>query len=674
MSKRRHRGPVLSVIIVNYNVRDFLHHALTSLQKGLRGIRHEIFVVDNKSDDGSVEMLRRSFPAVKVIHNAENVGFARGNNQALESARGKYILLINPDTVVQEDTISTMVRFFEENADVGLAGCKVLNPDGTFQLACRRSFPTPWVAFTKITGLARLFPRSRLFGKYNLTYLSPDESYDLDAVSGSFMMLRKQVYDKVGGLDESFFMYGEDLDWCYRIQRSGWKIYYVHSTKIIHFKGESTRRSDIDEIKMFYEAMHLFVRKHVRRSFFFSITLRTAITVVSWLAAVKEFLRPLAYAILDVALIVGGLMVAEILWLGRLFYYPAYAYPLVYTIPPLILVASLYSAGVYTHRRMSLSRTVLGVAAGYVVISALVAFFRDYAFSRMVILLSGVISLLTLPGWRLMFRLAGRSAVEGRKTLFGRKTLVVGTEKDAQVLLKKIRTGAGGRYSVVGIIDTTRRRIGKLLDGVPIVGSLENVGKVIHELRISDVIFSTEKLSYRDILSVISRTGSRAVNFHLVPDTLEVIIGKASVDPLEEVPLVQISYNIERQWNRFVKRSSDLIIGAVLLISIYPFVYWKSATRDTLRLRVIRGVPSVIAGRRSLVGPPEVTRPQPAPKNLSHDMLYLGKPGLTGLVQLQGDRPLTETDIEQYNLYYARNQSFLLDLEILLKTALTRRR
>jgi GT2 family glycosyltransferase len=172
--KRPQSAPLLSIIIVNYNVRDFLHHALVSLQKAMRGMKGEIIVVDNASDDGSVEMVRRRFPAVQLIASKSNLGFAKANNVGLKRARGKYILLINPDTLVQEDTLRVMLRFFEENHDVGLAGCKILNSDGTFQLACRRSFPRPWAAFTKMVGLSALFPNSRLFGRYNLTYLSPD--------------------------------------------------------------------------------------------------------------------------------------------------------------------------------------------------------------------------------------------------------------------------------------------------------------------------------------------------------------------------------------------------------------------------------------------------------------------------------------------------------------------
>ena len=671
-SKRAHTvPPQLSVIIVNYNVRDFLHHALVSLQKALKGIRSEIIVVDNASDDGSVEMLRKRFPSVQLLASTSNLGFARANNLALKRARGELVLLINPDTIVQEDTLAVMVKFFQENPDVGLAGCKVLNPDGSFQLACRRSVPTAWSAFAKIMGLGALFPHSRLFGRYNLTYLSPDETYEVDAVSGSFMMLRRAVVREVGGLDEDFFMYGEDLDWCYRVQKAGWKNYYVHSTQIIHYKGESTRRSGIDEIRMFYEAMRLFVRKHHGGSWAMNLVLGLGITVSSWMAKAKQLLSPFAVALVDVALIVCSLMVAEYLRIGELFHFPGYAYPAVYTIPSVLIVAGLYATGVYTYRRLSVSRTALVVFLSYVFVAALVAFFKDYAFSRLVIIISGALTMLLLPGWRLVMRMRGAGAAEGRKSLFGRRTLIVGTDKAARTLLGRLRQRVGDGYQVVGFIDHDRRRFGQALDSLPIVGTLDNVGKVIQELRISDVIFSTQRLSYSDILAVISRTSNRSVNYHLVPTTLEVMIGKASVDTLNELPLVQISYNIDRPVNRVIKRLFDIAVSGILLISIYPFVYLNRVVRGNKRPSVLLLLPSVIAGRRSLVGPPEPTAQERHPRSSSPDMqesFHLGKPGLTGLVQLQRGRILSEQEREQLILYYAKNQSILLDFEIIIKT------
>ncbi len=659
----------LSIIIVNYNVRDFLHHAIVSLRRALKGIRSEIVVVDNASDDGSVEMIRQHFPQIQLIVNKTNVGFARANNQALRRARGRYILLLNPDTIVQEDTLRVMLTFFDENRDVGLAGCKILNPDGTFQLACRRSFPTPWVAFTRLIGLSKLFPKSRMFGRYNLTHLNPDETYEIDAVSGSFMMFRRSVYERVGGLDEEFFMYGEDIDWCYRIQQAGWKIFYVHSTQIIHYKGESTRRSSIDEIRMFYDAMHLFVRKHLVRSLLLSSILSIGIHISSRVAILREQIRPITVGIVDILFIDMSLLLAERLWLGQFFSLPGYAYPVVYTVPAAIIVISMYAAGVYTTKRMSVSRTVTAVIVAYIVIAAIVFFFKSYAFSRAVLTISAAINVFVLPGWRLAVRLYGRTSSGGRPSLLGKRTLIVGADKAGRELLRRLRQRVGDGYEVVGFIGSTRRSVGDVVDGISVLGSLDNIGKMVHEHRINDVIFSTKNISYRDILSVISRTREQPVNFHLVPNTLEVIIGKASVNSLSELPLVQIQYNIEKLTNRIVKRLVDLGVGVLLLISVYPFVYLRGLLSGKPPPQFIKQVPNVVQGSMSFVGPPLESLANHI-NGSTNQVPYIGKPGLTGLIQVQRGRPLTPQEIEQYNLYYAKNQSLSLDVEILLKTLL----
>lgn len=655
----------VSIIIVNYNVRDFLRQALVSIQKTLKEIRSEIIVVDNASDDGSAEMVNRQFPRVKLILNASNLGFAKANNIALKQARGKFLLLINPDTIVQENTIRVMVEFLIDHPKVGLAGCKILNPDGSIELACRRSFPTPWIAFTKIFGLSKLFPKSKLFGKYNLTYLNIDETNPVEAISGSFMMLRKETLKQVGGLDESFFMYGEDLDWCYRIHQAGWQIYYVHSTQIIHYKGESTRRSSIDEIHTFYEAMQLFVDKHVRSSSLFSIVLRMSIAFVSFIAFLNSIFRPLKVAIFDFLSVTISLLVAEGIWTGRVLHYPAYAYSIVFSVPAIIIIGCLYAAGVYTQRRMSVSRSIVATFLAYILVSALIAFFRDFAFSRMIVVISGIFALILIPGWRLIFRLLGKTTAHGRRTLFGKRTLVVGTDKNAIELQKKLRTRVGEGYEIIGFVGTTHKQIGEILNGVQVLGSIDNVGKIIKKQKVSDVIFSPRALSYTQILSVIGRSREQDVAFHLVPTTMEVIVGKASVDSLENLPLVQIAYNIDKPFHRFTKRAFDLVLSGLLLVTVYPIFRLFSKDERRKSNNFLDGLPYVFNGKMSFVGPPTDDLRKGKASNGS---LFLGKPGLCGLVQLQQNGTLSDDEINQYYLYYARNQSVLLDLEILIKT------
>ena len=277
----------LSIVIVNYNTERLLRSCLESVYAGANGTPLDIWVVDNNSRDNSVAMLKSLFPMVRVIQNSSNVGFSRANNVVISQSRSDFILLLNPDTLIIDDAIERVVKFMKEHPEVGIAGCKVLNRDGTLQLACRRSIPTPEVAFYRVTGLSKLFPRSRVMAKYNMTYESPDQMHEVDAVSGAFLMIRRKVVEEIGPLDERFFMYGEELDWCLRTKRAGWSVMYYPEAQIVHYKGESTKYNSRKAAIEFHRAMYLFHRKHFAKDYspvtnFFIYTGIGIKTLCSW--------------------------------------------------------------------------------------------------------------------------------------------------------------------------------------------------------------------------------------------------------------------------------------------------------------------------------------------------------------------------------------------------------
>lgn len=250
----------LSVIIVNYNVKYFLEQCLLSVKESLVDFDLEVFVVDNNSTDNSLAYLKPKFPDVRFIENSDNPGFSKANNQAINLSSGEYVLLLNPDTVVGEHTLKNVCNFIDTHPFCGAIGVKMIDGSGTFLRESKRGFPSPWVSFCKVTGLTTLFPKTKLFGKYHLYYLNQDEVHEVDVLAGAFMMLRKDALNKSGLLDETFFMYGEDIDLSYRIIKAGYKNYYLPET-IIHYKGESTK-DDAQYVKVFYEAMYIFFKKH----------------------------------------------------------------------------------------------------------------------------------------------------------------------------------------------------------------------------------------------------------------------------------------------------------------------------------------------------------------------------------------------------------------------------
>lgn len=251
----------LTVVIVNYRVKYFLEQTLRSVMEATSGMQAEVIVIDNASGDDSISFSRERFPQVTFIENHDNVGFARANNQGIRMASGKYTLILNPDTIITARCIRACIEHMEQHDDCGSIGLRMVDGNGVFLPESKRAFPTPWVAFCKTFGLSKLFPRSPLFAKYHLRYLSDREAHEVDILSGAYMLCRTSVLQAIGGLDEDFFMYGEDIDLSYRITRAGYKNWFL-PVEMVHYKGESTKKDSMRYVKVFYEAMLIFYRKH----------------------------------------------------------------------------------------------------------------------------------------------------------------------------------------------------------------------------------------------------------------------------------------------------------------------------------------------------------------------------------------------------------------------------
>lgn len=649
----------LSIIIVNYNVKEFIQNLLESIKSASKKISTEVIIVDNASDDGSIELIRQKYPWVKLIVNSRNLGFSKANNLGLKESTGKYLLLLNPDTLVKEDTFEKMIDFFEATPDAGMAGCKLLNTDGTLQLACRRGFPGPWASFTKVTGLSTLFPKSPLFARYNLTYLDENKTYAVDAISGAFMMFKREVYEKTGGLDETFFMYGEDLDLCYRVNKAGYKVYYVHSTEIIHYKGESTKRSNLNEVKVFYEAMHIFVKKYYSGSWFLLLFLRSAIFFREMLAFLGKKKLVIVSLLMDLLFYnLTMLFAVEVYtrykkWETGI---PDYGIPVIYTIPVLVHLFTSAVLSVYKKDRLSVLRTFGAVITGFFVITSLTFFFKDYAFSRGVVLILYFTLPFTLGGWRIFAKLVFKAGVSGDVS-FRKKAAIVGTGEEAIRLAHKLLKKKGGSR-IAGLIGTKRIQIGERIEGFEVIGSLDNIIRVIRERGIEEVIFTTGELSYNAIIGIVAACRRENVEFQITGGESDFMVSKSEVSILNEIQLFEVNYNIGLPLHRVIKKSFDFLFSLFILIFLFPFLFVVRLItgRKSGLYRFTSGLSRVLTGEYSIVGPKTGASPGEP---------WLGKKGLTGFWFTDIDE---DEDSAKSDIFYAKNQNIWLDLEIIGKT------
>ena len=554
----------LSVVFLNYNTRDLTRQALNSVLAAAEGLEVEIFVVDNASVDGSADMVAEEFPQVKLICNAANVGFAAGNNVALRQVSGEYVLLINTDTIVRRDALRTMVEFLDEHPEAGACGCKILDPDGTLQLDSRRGFPTPLAAFCKMSGLSRFFPKHPLIAHYHMTYLDPEQTAEVEVLSGSCMMVRKAAMDQVGLLDEDYFMYGEDIDWCYRFHQAGWKIYYVPTTSIIHFRGESGRGVPLRILYRKSRAMSIFVNKHMARRFrFFPLwLLQVGIALYGTFRLLTRAGRALAMPLIDAGLVLCGLklglavryhqelvpFIYRIEQVGNLFGLdvqptrwlvpPPYSdlqWAAVYGASTLVWLLAFYASGLYDRRRYSVAWSVVGVTLGFACIVILVFFFKAYNFSRLAVVAAWFCNLLLIAGWRLAARwFLYQRGREGRL-----RTLLVGTDAVAVHFVEQLERTGVVHCDLIGVVGDGSQQRGCPLAGRPVVGHVGELESLVNDFAIDHLVFTPSAMASFLERPVQSRR-ARDLRVSMVPVAFAEMVADRGAHDSAPLPLVEI--------------------------------------------------------------------------------------------------------------------------------------
>ncbi len=637
-------SPVISIVIVNYNVKDFLFNCINSIKRSHFPFPYELIVVDNNSFDGSVEFIKEKFPDVVLLPLEKNYGFGYANNVGFRYAKGKYVLILNPDTILQEDTLMVMYEYMENNPKVGIAGCKVLNPDGSLQLACRRGFPTPWTAFSKLFGLQALFPKSKIFGKYNQTYRDPNQTYFIDAISGSFMFVRKEVLEQTRGFDPDFFMFGEDLDLCYRAKELGWEVAYVHSTSIIHYKGESTKRSPIDEISHFYQAMEIFSKKHFAKSKFFLAFLQTGILLRKFLTKFWKHKVEIFFIVFDLFAINFSLLLASKIRFGDFLSFPDYAYPTVFIVISSITFLSMIATGEYFEKIHSPWRSAFALFISFFVLSSLTYFFKEYAFSRGVLLLTIGFTLVAVTTSRIIYSILIKT--KGEKS--PRRIAFIGFNEKTKNLISRFEESDTLNAQIVGII-TTHNPNSKSAIEFPILGSIEQLNNIISKNQINEVIITDSSLNNADYLKKIQKIDSTNVRFHFAQE-YEDLVASRILQEISGISPTIPNYNINKFRFRLIKRLIDIVFALFFLTFGFPIrlIYFSKDKKGIFNFL------NVLIGKMTLVGVDKF------------DVARQKKP-LISLADAYRDIHLSPITIEKLNQYYQQNYSPLLDLEVMFK-------
>lgn len=617
----------------------------------------EVIVVDNNSVDGSVAMVQHKFPEFKMIANKQNTGFSFANNQALKIANGEYCLLLNPDTVVEEDTFKKVVDFMDAHPDAGGLGVKMIDGKGNFLPESKRGLPTPSVAFYKIFGLSLLFPKSKIFGKYHLGYLDKEETHEIEILSGAFMLMRKSVLDQVGLLDEAFFMYGEDIDLSYRIIKGGYKNYYFPGTSIIHYKGESTKKSSVNYVFVFYKAMVIFARKHFsdKHANLFSLLINIAIYLRAGAAIATRFIKRLFLPGVEAALLYIALYFLVNYWEKNVKYidggtYPAALLNLIIPVYIFIWLFTVWISGGYD-KPVKLVKIIKGFGIGTAFILVAYALLpEDLRFSRAIILLgagAAIVISLSLRFLLHIFKFNGYSLGSAQHKRF----LIVGNYEESKRVAELLEKTSIVPSSILFLsVDEDWEKRADYF-----TGSLSQLEESIMIHQIDEIIFCAKDLSSQKIIELMSRLVQTNVDFKIAPPESLFLVGSNSIDSAGDLYVIDIN-SIAKPENKRNKRLFD-IIATLLMIPVLP-VLLIFVTQKT---GLIKNIFSVLFGLKSWVGYNAIQQhDEPVLKPLP--VIKKGVLSPADGLKLQPNA----SNINKLNLLYSKDYTVWQDLKIVL--------
>ena len=634
----------LSVIIVNYNVQHFLEQCLLSVEGASEHITVEVIVVDNASVDGSIGMLKRKFPQVTLIKNEQNVGFAKANNQGIKIANGEYILLLNPDTIVEEDTFRCCIAFMDEHQDAGALGVKMIDGSGHFLPESKRGFPSPAVAFYKATGLSRIFPQSRIFNQYHLGYLDQNEIHKIDVLAGAFIFTRKSVFDEVGYLDEDFFMYGEDIDLSFRIKQAGYENYYLPDTTIVHFKGESTKKGSVNYIRTFYNAMIIFANKHLEgeKARSYILLIKLAIIGRGMLSFLRNLIRKLSLPVMDILLIGLSFHFVKVLWARYYFmdqdFYGFNFYKVNLPFYALVILIALFFGGGYDrkHKPIQVFQSLL---IGALILFALYGLLPlKYRSSRAIL----SIGILVSAGFVFLNRLVlSKLGWDFFSSSRSKRLLIVG-KKESCDQANTIISRTSKNLEIIGYV-SNQNEFNDLL----FLNSIDRLDDLVQVHGINEIVFCADDIASSHIIYWMKKLG-RKVKIKILPMGGFSIIGSHSKKTSGELYTIEIQFNISEAKHRRIKRTFDLLIGLFGLILSPILILFQQ-----YKLSYFTNMIQLIIGQKSLVSYHSIKRNEELPS--------LKK----GILKPSDGIDLDEEALFQQNFIYAKNYNVGIDLQIL---------
>ncbi len=676
----------LSIIIVNYNTWHYIGQTIESVLRSNINLQYEIIIVDNNSHDESCSLIKEKYPEIKLIQNSENVGFSSAVNIGAQASNAKNILLLNPDTIVEENAIQSLHETLIKKKEVGVVGAKIIDSNGVFQLSSRRAFPSFLTSCFQVIGLSYLFPKSKFFSKYNYTYIDENIIHEVDSVSGACIMFSRNLYNKIGGFDEEYFLFFEETDFCVKANKIGRKVIYNPEALVVHYRGESMKTASFNVNNVFYESLLTFYRKNGSR-FVSSILFRPIIflsyRLKNFIFRMKMKSNILIQTILDTIGIVVAYTFSLFLWYP--FYYNSYVDLSLYVKHLPILIIYLLSWGFvslsmqYYRKGNIVNDDIFSLnVITFMFSSSLIYFINTIAFSRGVLIILFILSFLISVLWRYLFSYSKEHNLFSSNSfgdIFSKKIVFIGIDDKTLSIINEINSNKNFNKYIVGYFDFKNASI-----DLPYLGKTEKISNIVFERGIDEIIISESHIGKYELLRLLPSLSKAAVTLKIIPKLENIFLSEGGIENLKQTSLIKMDLPYYSLIPSISKRAFDIAISILLLFLSLPLhliYFWRrfnvkiftsnnmsfSAVHYKSNRSFIKKLPYlwfILLGKISFVGGEIKYKSDIAEES------YL-KPGIMGLHRLKYFNSKSERK-DKCDLYYMKNYSLLLDIEIIFRS------